>query len=295
MNESYATGEAASPIYLTYLGNVAAAAGQLDEARALFQRALDEGRAIDFPLPIGLGLHGLARVAAEQGDGARARALYEEALDVLRAVGDMPQMALMLVALGHLALEDGDHSMAAAEFREAVELARMFGHRESLVGALEGVALALVRGGSREREGLERALRLIGAAERLRSTTRLRASDVAGVVIQSGMSVAGKTRTEALLAEGRILDLEQAVAQARVSLIEVKPAGLNGLTPRERDVATLVARGYSNQRIADELVISKRTVEMHVGNLFAKLGVSSRTELALWGAANTVSNLGRTR
>jgi serine/threonine-protein kinase PknK len=66
----------------------------------------------------------------------------------------------------------------------------------------------------------------------------------------------------------------------------VKRSGLNGLTRRERDVATLVARGYANQRIADELVISKRTVEMHVGNLFAKLGVTSRTELALWAAAH---------
>jgi DNA-binding NarL/FixJ family response regulator len=47
-------------------------------------------------------------------------------------------------------------------------------------------------------------------------------------------------------------------------------------------VAVLLARGHSNQRIADELVISKRTAEMHVGNLFAKLGVTSRTELALW-------------
>jgi non-specific serine/threonine protein kinase len=46
-----------------------------------------------------------------------------------------------------------------------------------------------------------------------------------------------------------------------------------------------VARGYFNQRIADELVISRRTAEMHVGNLFAKVGVTSRTELAVWVAA----------
>ena len=53
-------------------------------------------------------------------------------------------------------------------------------------------------------------------------------------------------------------------------------------TVREMQVAELIAEGYANRRIAEELVLSERTVEAHIANLFSKLGVSSRTQLARW-------------
>lgn len=55
--------------------------------------------------------------------------------------------------------------------------------------------------------------------------------------------------------------------------------GQSNLTPREREVAELLARRYTNEEIARELVISIRTVEWHVSNLIGKLGVSNRREL----------------
>ncbi len=54
------------------------------------------------------------------------------------------------------------------------------------------------------------------------------------------------------------------------------------LTPREREILILVARGGSNQDIADALVISERTARTHVSNMLAKLGLASRTQAALW-------------
>jgi DNA-binding NarL/FixJ family response regulator len=50
------------------------------------------------------------------------------------------------------------------------------------------------------------------------------------------------------------------------------------LTTREREVLALLVEGLSNQQVADRLVLSKRTVEHHVGSIFAKLGVSTRAE-----------------
>jgi len=56
----------------------------------------------------------------------------------------------------------------------------------------------------------------------------------------------------------------------------------NFLTPREREIAGLVARGHSNRRIAEELVIVGSTAERHVANILAKLNVRSRAEIAVW-------------
>ena len=56
----------------------------------------------------------------------------------------------------------------------------------------------------------------------------------------------------------------------------------DGLTEREREVAALIARGRSNQEIANELVLSKRTIEVHVGNILAKLGATTRGQIAAW-------------
>ena len=53
------------------------------------------------------------------------------------------------------------------------------------------------------------------------------------------------------------------------------------LTPREREVLGLIARGRSNKRIALELGISEKTVKAHVGQVLAKLGVTDRTQAAL--------------
>ena len=62
-------------------------------------------------------------------------------------------------------------------------------------------------------------------------------------------------------------------------------AGLKGsdrLTRREREVAHLVAEGRSNREIAEALVISEGTVEVHVKHILSKLGFRSRSQVATW-------------
>ncbi|MFS8099295.1 helix-turn-helix transcriptional regulator [Lentzea alba] len=53
------------------------------------------------------------------------------------------------------------------------------------------------------------------------------------------------------------------------------------LTRREREIAVLAARGLTNKEIASSLVISVRTVDNHLSNAYAKLGIATRGELAL--------------
>ena len=64
------------------------------------------------------------------------------------------------------------------------------------------------------------------------------------------------------------------------------PRGRHGLTPRELEVLRLVAAGRSNRAIAAELVISEHTVARHLQNIYAKLGVSSRTAASAFAFAH---------
>ncbi len=78
----------------------------------------------------------------------------------------------------------------------------------------------------------------------------------------------------------------------RALLKEVAPdesdngAKKDDLTPREKDVLQLLARGYTNRQIAQELSISPRTVEGHRSSLVSKLGFSSRMELLNFAEGN---------
>jgi DNA-binding NarL/FixJ family response regulator len=58
--------------------------------------------------------------------------------------------------------------------------------------------------------------------------------------------------------------------------------GVAAMTPRESEIASLVATGASNRRIAEQLNISERTVKAHLGVIFRKIGITDRLQLALY-------------
>jgi non-specific serine/threonine protein kinase len=73
-------------------------------------------------------------------------------------------------------------------------------------------------------------------------------------------------------------------APRRLTSRQAAKEAAGGLTEREREVAARITLGRTNREIADELVLSERTIETHVGNILSKLGFSSRAQIAAWGA-----------
>jgi DNA-binding NarL/FixJ family response regulator len=69
---------------------------------------------------------------------------------------------------------------------------------------------------------------------------------------------------------------------------DVADDDLDALTPREREVLRLIARGYTYREAASELVLSERTIETHVSSVLRKLQLSNRRELARWASARHI-------
>jgi len=201
-------------------------------------------------------------------------------------------LALWSVGIDHW--RHGNQDAAAAYMSRAVETLADFERCVWLASVFDGMAWsAAARGDS------ERAARLMGAAESLqRSTVRLADAITSAigekVRVQVRHTLGDKEFREAYHS-GSALPLAAAIdyalgrtaATAPVAPDPVPPKRIEGaapavLTRRETDVARLIAAGYSNKRIATELVISVRTAETHVDHILTKLDFTSRTQIATW-------------
>lgn len=76
--------------------------------------------------------------------------------------------------------------------------------------------------------------------------------------------------------------LQPATAKALVGFVRSPRPVPPELTPREREVVLLIAQGNTNQQIANRLGVSERTARTHVSHILTKLGLTSRTQAAMW-------------
>lgn len=118
------------------------------------------------------------------------------------------------------------------------------------------------------------------------------------------LRVGAGAEAEPLLAEARaqaealqyVIELERIIrliAAERPTTTGEPPRPPDGLTPREREVLALITRGLSNRAIAEALVISEKTAEVHVRNILSKLGLSSRTQAATYALEHGLVTSGR--
>lgn len=218
------------------------------------------------------------RLALSRGDLIKARSQLEKSLALYREMGDRQRISQSLCALAKVVAIQGDHTTARALYEESLSIARV-GHKLNIASGLEGLASVVATHGEPTW-----AVRLWGAAETLRDVMEAPMATVERPAYEQALAVArlklGERVFASVWAEGRTMSPEQALAAKGPSpaLPSMLPATYpGGLTTREVEVLRLLARGLTDKQIAQQLVISRRTVNAHLTSIYGKLDISSRS------------------
>jgi DNA-binding NarL/FixJ family response regulator len=191
---------------------------------------------------------------AEQGRPTDVGACANALARIAAETGNPEALAALAHALGEAALLDGEAAQAVDHFSRALEMLRTVDvpFERAQIQVRAGVALAAVG---------EREIAVERLTEAYRTATKLGARPLADEAARQLVTLG--ERVERRLGRRAAGQLERA-----------------GLTRRELEVVRLVAVGRTNREIGQELFLSARTVEMHVGNALAKLDCRTRTEVA---------------
>jgi non-specific serine/threonine protein kinase len=252
-----------------------------------------------------LAVTGLARFRAENslalalsfdGDQLGAAELVAEARDRCAATGDRWYLSYLLITSIYPAWSLGRIPEAVGYLHESILIRRALGDVLGIAVGIERLAWLAAAAGDHER-----AARLLGVAEQRWHDAGLTFSVPQWVqgheeCVARSRAALGEERYDALVAQGGQLTEDEAI---RYALDEAEPPRTEPavpepddfaavLTPRERQVARLIAEGLSNHQIASRLVTSQRTAESHVQNILRKLGFASRAQVAAWVARQPV-------
>jgi DNA-binding CsgD family transcriptional regulator len=202
-------------------------------------------------------------------------------------VGDKEGTAYVFDLSGEIALKQGDTQTARSLFEAAFALYREIGDQPAMSWTLYGLAFGAIA----QRE-FEWAAQLWGAAEAMREAKGATIPPVDRTNYDGSVAALrtrlGEKAFATAWALGRSMTPEQALAgqasgMAPISgeLSTISPAKTptypDGLTAREVEVLRLVAQGLSNVQVAEQLVISPRTVNTHLTSIYGKILATSRS------------------
>jgi non-specific serine/threonine protein kinase len=244
---------------------------------------------------IASSLNNLALAEYDAGDYERAESLMREALARVDILGDRRARANALDSLARIVLERGKEAEARRYHSECLALAQELGDKVDTADALDGLARVAVAEGTPER-----ALTIAGAAHALRDRIgyetpkpwrrRLQKSiDGARAELSREVASAAWERGARLSEQQAVLlALSPASPSAAIppSAVVGEGRGEGVLTPRELEIAALIAAGLSNKQMAQRLKISERTADAHVEHIRTKLDVHSRAQIAAWFTQN---------
>ncbi len=237
---------------LANAGATAVSLRRYDDATPLLEEALELSTTASFDWGIGTCQANLGRIALERGELATAREYVRQSLKVWLTTGDQVRIVRLLERMAAIAAAD----------RQPILATRLLGAADAHLDTF-GIA---------------------------RTAGSVQAIDVATSRIEPQLSP--DAIADAWNA-GRALSIEEAVAEVLAfELRAASPAPAPAvertlLSARETEVLELLVAGWSDRQIAEKLFISHRTAQGHVGSIFNKLGVNSRT-----AAATTAIRLG---
>ncbi|MEV5541860.1 LuxR C-terminal-related transcriptional regulator [Saccharopolyspora shandongensis] len=262
-------------------------AGRSEDAITDLEEAVRRERGLGQPNPY------LAEALVDLGVALCYRDRLDRAVEVLQearllcsAHREQWLQSWALVFLGLAALIDERVPEAVALIKDALRRKRTLEDGMGMAHAVEILAWAALADHDEER-----AARLLAASEVLSRPVgphlygHHRLLQWRDHYLQQARDILGPRAFEEAAQFGRHLASDDVIAYAlgekpAPASVAVEPSANLPLTPREHEIAHLVAVGRTNKDIAAELVISRRTAEAHVQNILTKLGFSSRTEIA---------------
>jgi non-specific serine/threonine protein kinase len=270
---------------LTHMGFVATTEEDFPSASSWHEQSLRLARVLEDRFRIMRQCYVLGAIRRLLGDYSGAAKLFAEAAPLLDTK-DPWARAWEWIFPGDLAVDEGRYETAAELYGKALRHNQRVSFRAGMSWVAQRLAILAIRMGD-TRHGV----RILAATREIGATTirgnvpelayeRRRALDHARVVL-------GDQSFAAECLVGQTLTLEEAALEAiavlKASTVEQRATTPDRpLTPRQHEVAALIARGLTNAQIAERLVVSPHTVERHVENILDKLRLSSRVEIAVW-------------
>jgi predicted ATPase/DNA-binding CsgD family transcriptional regulator len=227
-----------------------------------------------------------ARVLAFQLDDAIQ--LCEEGARQCAAMGDQWALGTVIWVRGGARWLSGDNEAAITDALASLKIDEALGDPHTMTMCLDLIAVSLATRGDAGKGDHVRAAELTGAGDAMWETLNapLQMGPIYAEIRKDAAAkcraALGDARFEAALGRGAAMSLAEAVALARGQVRAVASAEPRPLTRREREIAALVAQGLGNRDIAEQLYLSKRTVDSHLEHIFSKLGFTSRTQLTNW-------------
>jgi predicted ATPase/DNA-binding CsgD family transcriptional regulator len=258
---------------------------QADHARvrSLVEECLTLSREVGFKEGIAAAQCLSGQLALSQSDLATAHAEVEQSVLLYKEMGHRHGSAESLAVLGKVLAVEGNYAAARRQYEESLAISGELGEKWMIARGLVGLGEVVAA-----EHKLAWAAQLWGAADALRDAIGVPIPPVELTEYERSLSATrvhlGERAFAAAWAKGRAITPRQALAAqgqkptpSPISTVTPSPIYPSGLTAREVEVLRLLAGGLTDLQIAEQLVLSPRTVHAHISSIYSKLAVTSRS------------------
>ena len=269
------------------LGQMASMLGDNAAAKIHFQESYQIRHDFDDPEGMALASNNLANIALKEEALAEAEARFQDSRKIYQKINDKGGLAATNRGLGIVALAQKHYETAQDYFRQALQLGVEVNFRAFLLSLLINIAELLWQMGQSERP-----ITLLAYTAQHAATDHETKINAQQLLQNYQLAVSPQQFTQAtqldhienlsglcttLLYE---LTLPFTARKAEETAVSPRQPLLDPLTPRELEVLQLIADGYTNPEIANELIVSVGTIKTYTNRIFSKLGVRNRVEAA---------------